>query len=361
MSQRRYQLPILIAVLLLAAMTAWLFLVPEAETVRASGSGDPVPVVAIAAQTQELTDTLEALGTARANEAVIITAQSTELIASVEFEDGDQVAAGDVLVTLHSSNESARVKELQVSLSEARRQLARLENLASENATSRSMLDEQASRVETLEAQIDQARANLSELTITAPFAGVLGNRQISPGTLITPGMPITTLDDVSIIKLDFSVPETFIGGLAAGQLIETTTAAWPGQPFTGRLTSIGSRVNPVTRAVPVRSVIDNSDHKLRPGMLMQVRLIKNRRDALVVPESAVFPLNDRQYLYRVDDDLIARRVAVTLGDRRPGLVEITDGLEPGDRVVIEGGLKLSDGQAVELIETPATPDNEVS
>ncbi len=358
MSQSRYQLPVMIAVLLIAAMTAWLFLVPEEEQARGRGPSDAVRVMAIAAETTELTDSLEALGTARANEAVIITSQSTELIASVEFEDGDQVAAGDILVTLQSSNESARVAELQVSLSEAKRQLARLENLATGNATSRSMLDEQASRVDTLEAQIDQARANLSELTIQAPFAGVLGHRQISPGTLITPGMPITTLDDVSIIKLDFSVPETFISGLSAGQLIETTTAAWPEQSFTGRLTSIGSRVDPVTRAVPVRSVIDNSDQKLKPGMLMTVRLIKNRRNALVVPESAVFPLNDGQFLYRVEDDLVARRIRVTLGDRRPGLVEIIEGLSPGDRVVIEGGLKLSDGQTVELINTASPVAN---
>lgn len=352
MKDLKYNLPIVAAILAIAAVTAWIYLADEDEAGPGDRRAGETPVRLQHVTRQSLTDTLEALGTARANEAVIITAQSAELVESVHFEDGDVVSAGDLLVRLRQSEESAQVRELEINLAEAHRQLDRLENLATENATSRSMLDEQASRAQAIEAQLEQARASLAERTITAPFDGILGNRQVSPGTLVSPGMTITTLDDVSTIKVDFSIPESFIPTLATGQLIESNTAAYGETTFSGQLTSIGSRVDPVTRAVSVRAVIDNADNRLRPGMLMQIILIKNQREAMVIPESAVIPLNNQHFVYIVSAENLATRVEVTLGDRRPGLVEIKSGLALGDRVVVEGTMRLKDGNKVSVLDS---------
>ncbi len=351
MKDLKYNLPLFAAIAAIAAITAWIWLVDDEEQGNGSRRSGETPVRIQEVRQQQLTDTLEALGTARANEAVIITAQSAELVESVHFEDGNVVSAGDLLVTLRQSEEAAQVRELEINLAEAHRQLGRLQNLATENATSRSMLDEQSSRAEAIEAQLERARASLAERTIRAPFDGILGNRQVSPGTLVSPGMSITTLDDVSTIKVDFSIPESFIPKLATGQVIESTTAAYGDTQFSGRLTSIGSRVDPVTRAVSVRAVIDNTDNRLRPGMLMQINLIKNQREAMVIPESAVIPLNDQHFVYTVSADNLAQRRQVSLGDRRPGVVEIENGLSLGDQVVIEGALRLREGQSVNVID----------
>jgi len=245
----KHALPIWIAIIALAALTALVYLKDEGDAKQRDRSF-VTPVRIQLVNQQELVDTLDALGTARANEAVMITAQSTEVVDQLHFQDGQSVEAGDLLVTLRQSAERAEVREQEVNLAEAKRQLARLQNLASENATSKSLLDEQAARVDAISAQLEQAQADLAERSIHAPFSGILGNRQVSPGTLVSPGTAITTLDDIRTIKVEFSIPESFMPTLAVGQRIESTTAAYDDRLFVCTLTSIGSRVDPVTRAV---------------------------------------------------------------------------------------------------------------
>jgi membrane fusion protein (multidrug efflux system) len=171
----------------------------------------------------------------------------------------------------------------------------------------------------------------------------------------VTPGTPIATLDDVSKIKLDFSIPETFLAAVKEGQSITATSAAFPEREFTGTVRSIDSRVDPVTRAVTVRAEVPNADRLLRPGMLMAVKLYRPERPALVIPELALTQVGSNAHVFRVKPDATVEQVTVQTGARRRGEVEIVDGLAAGDRVVVEGTVKLRPGAKVALANEPAS------
>jgi membrane fusion protein (multidrug efflux system) len=314
------------------------------------GGGQSVPLVGVTPVSREtIFDTVQAIGTAQANESLTVTAKVTDTVRAVDFEDGDFVEAGDVLVQLTNREEEALLAEARANLDDAEVQLARVQNLAGQNLISESDLDTARSRAEASQARLDTVLARLSDRLILAPFAGVLGFRQVSPGTLLQPNTPITTLDDISIIKLDFTVPETFLGAVTPGSRVFAESASYPDREFEGEVRTVGSRVDPVTRAIQVRAHIPNEDRALRPGMLLTVRIVMAERMSLVVPEHAVYQIQDRHYVYVVDDDLVAREREIETGERRFGTVEVTGGLEQGERVVTEGIVKLRDGAAVRL------------
>ena len=199
------------------------------------------------------------------------------------------------------------------------------------------------------EARVAAARAQLNDTIIRAPFAGRVGLRHVSVGSFVNTSTVITTLDDTSVIKLDFSVPEVFLAQLRAGLEITGRTTAYAGESFTGKVASIDNRLDPVSRAVIVRARIDNRDGRLKPGMLMTVRLVRAEAPALLIPEQALVPEGDRKFVFAVRDDK-AVRVEVRTGRRRPGEVEVVDGLAEGDRIVIEGTQKVRDGVSVAVI-----------
>ncbi|HMA24152.1 MAG TPA: efflux RND transporter periplasmic adaptor subunit, partial [Gemmatimonadaceae bacterium] len=181
---------------------------------------------------------------------------------------------------------------------------------------------------------------------------GVLGFRNVSPGTLVTPSTPITSIDDISIIKLDFTVPETVLGSMSPGAKIVAKSVSFPGREFEGIVRTIGSRVDPVTRAATIRAHIVNQDRALRPGMLLTVDVVTSQHEALVVPEGAVFQVQNRAYVYRLDGQT-ARQQQIEIGGRRFGIVEVRSGLEEGDTIVVEGIVKLRDGVQVRFDESP--------
>lgn len=330
------------------------------------GTGDgqqraarPVTVTTTVVAPAEWRDSIEALGTARANESVVLTSKVTETVDAVNFEDGDVVTVGDVLVDLSGRAEVAALEEAQAAYKEARQQYERLAGLVAQGTIPRSQLDTQVATRDAARARVDAIRARLSDRVITAPFDGVLGFRQVSPGTLITPGTPIATLDDIATIKLDFSVPERFLSTLSEGQDVTAHSAAWPDRAFRGEVATIGSRVDPVTRAVPVRAEIANPDGQLRPGMLLTVRLYEAPRQALAIPEIALTQVGSQAFVYRVGEDGTVQQADVEIGARRRGEVEIVSGLQPGDRIVVDGTVKLRPGASVveagASAETPAT------
>jgi membrane fusion protein, multidrug efflux system len=196
----------------------------------------------------------------------------------------------------------------------------------------------------------------MDDRVVRAPFTGLLGFRQVSAGSLINPGTVITTLDDTSIIKLDFTVPEVYLADIRPGLNVRAHSIVYANREFAGEVRVVGSRIDPVTRSVQVRAEIDNADGALRPGMLMTLTMDINTHDALVVPEEAVMVDQDRQYVMVVDDGDVARRTEVQLGRREPGVVEVTAGLVPGDRVVVEGASNVRAGQNVKVL-----PDAQVA
>ena len=316
----------------------------------AADSGEAAPatiVVMDRVAPVEWRDSIEALGTARANESVTLTAKVSETVRKVAFDSGDIVRAGDVIVDLSSGAQLAGLEEARAAYQEAERQLARGQELAQTKIISESQLDTQRSTRDAAKARMDVVRAQLSDRVITAPFDGILGLRRVSPGSLVTPGTAIATLDDISVIKLDFTVPERYLAVLEKGQDVAARSETYPARTFSGKVASVDSRVDPITRSVTVRAEIPNPERQLRPGMLLSVQLFQSPREAIVVPEIAVIQVGTDAFVYRVSQDRTAERARVTLGARRRGEVEVVSGLAAGDTIVTEGAVKLREGARV--------------
>jgi membrane fusion protein (multidrug efflux system) len=315
----------------------------------AAGRGQRQPPLVTVARVGEgqLNDTVDAIGTAKANESVTLTAKVTDKVERVHFDDGDFVAAGAVLVELRNQEQEAQRAEAQANLDDATSRLRRLRDLSKRGLAAASDLDTAQTAVAAARARLDSVVAQLQDRVVRAPFAGLLGFREVSPGTLITPATPIATLDDVSTIKLDFTVPETFLAAVSPGADVVARSASYPQREFEGVVRTVGSRVDPVTRAITVRAEVPNQDRALRPGMLLTVRVITAQRTALVIPESAVYQMEDRAYVYRVDASSHVHERQIKLGERRFGRVEVLDGLSAGDRIVTSGLVKLRDGMLV--------------
>ncbi len=329
------------------------------EAVEAPGAavgGPRTPAVVATVDLHEFSDRIEAVGTARANESVLITARVTDTVVAVHFEGGQTVEAGDVLVGLTSAEESAQLSQARANYVEAKRQYARAEELFASASESRAKLDQQLAARDAARARLGELEARLADHLIRAPFGGVLGLRAVSPGTLLKPGDPITTLDDIDVIKLDFTVPEGFLSALRTGLAVRAASVAYPGEWFTGTVTGVDTRINPRTRAVTVRAELPNPGHRLRPGMLLSVGLETRRTLSPAVPEEALVSLGEQQFVVLVDEEDRAQRVEVAIGRRVPGLVEILSGVSAGDRVIVEGIDLARPGGLVRLVEPPAQP-----
>ncbi|MEN1940053.1 efflux RND transporter periplasmic adaptor subunit [Luteimonas sp. MJ174] len=319
-----------------------------AEGEAGSQGGPPAAVVTTGVVSiQPFNDRIRALGTVKAREAVEVTAKVSETVERVHFESGDVVAAGAPLVTLSGDQQQAALAAARATAEEADRMLKRQQELAAQQLIARATLDTQRATRDSARAQVRQIEANLRDRVVRAPFAGVLGVRQVSPGALITPGTVVATLDDLSSVYVDFPVPEAHLSHVAPGQRITGTSTAWRGRGFEGVVSNVGSRVDPTSRAFSVRADFANPEHLLRPGMLMQIELERTERDALLVPEIAVVQVGRESFVYRVRPDATAEQVVVTIGSRAGGMAEIVSGLEPGDRIVIDGTGKLRDGSAI--------------
>lgn len=299
-------------------------------------------------------DSVEALGTARANESVDITAKTANRIVAIRFNEGQQVRKGEILVELDATEVQAELAIAEAALGESRSQFNRSRELFATKALSQSQLEQIEATLRQNEARVAAAQSRANDTIIRAPFGGRVGLRNVSIGSYVTPQTVITTLDDTSVIKLDFSVPETYLRMLANGLDIQARSTAYPDQQFVGTVASIDSRIDPVSRSVVVRGHLDNKEGRIKPGMFMTVRLVRSQEQALTLPEQALVPENDRQYVFVVRDDQ-AHKVEVTTGRRRPGEVEVLTGLSGDEMVVVEGTQKISEGTPVRITSTQPT------
>jgi membrane fusion protein, multidrug efflux system len=318
----------------------------------AGGAGrGPVPVVTqrVASSTQN--DAIEALGTTRANEAVDITAKTGNVVTAIRFKEGAPVARGAVLVELDSAQIRADLAAAEATLAESRSQFNRSRELYTTKVLSAAQLEQIEATLKANEARVAAQRARLADTIIRAPFAGRTGLRRVSLGSLVPAGGVITTLDDVSQLKLDFTLPEAFLSAVKPGLEVSATSVAWPGREFRGRVQSVDSRMDPATRAVTVRATLPNADNALKPGMFLTVQLERPSVTAIVIPEQALVPEQGKLYVYVVQGTTAEKR-AVTIRQRRPGDVQVASGLQVGERLVVEGTLRLRPGAAV--TEVPA-------
>lgn len=315
----------------------------------------PAPAVAAGVIIAEATRVdyplkVEALGTARANESVEIRPKISETITAIRFTEGQQVEAGDVLVELEDAEARAAVAAARANLVDATSRYGRAQELHRSQLVPESELESLAARRDAAQAALDAAEARLSNTVVTAPFAGRLGLRRVSAGSLVGPSIIITTLDDTDIIKVDFDVPETALSHVATGLPIVAHSAAWRDTVFDGKVKSIDTRVDPVSRTITVRALVDNRQRLLRPGMFLTVELLRRDISAIVIPEQAIVPEQSRQFVLVVDGDGVVEKREIRVGRRRPGQVEVLAGLAEGERVVAEGTQKAQDGQTVEII-----------
>jgi membrane fusion protein (multidrug efflux system) len=325
----------------------------QAPAYAQSKAQKPTPVFVAPVKIVDFSETIEALGTLNANENVNLTSTVTDRITAVSFEDNQKVAKGDVLIEMDASQEEAELAEEQSRLLEAQRQVNRIRPLVKRGASTQAILDERERELATAQARIKAINARLDERRIRAPFDGVVGMRNISVGSLAQPGILITTIDDISKMKLDFSVPEVFLASLRSGLQVEASARAYPDRVFKGTISSIDSRIDPITRAVMARALIDNEEGLLKSGMLMRIDLQKSPRQTLIIPEEAIITAGNTQFVMLVqegeDGKTIAKKQMVEIGARREGEVEILVGLSEGQQIIIHGTSRVRPGAAVTI------------
>jgi membrane fusion protein (multidrug efflux system) len=334
------------------ALLAYLMLLALWSGAAAAQAAEKAVDVIVAPVVQKVIERrLEALGTLRANESVRLTSNITKPISKINFEDGQRVKQGDVLVEMSSTEERALLSEIRFTVDEAKKQLDRVKPLVASNAAPASLLDQQVREYEGARARYLALEARLNLLHIDAPFSGVVGLRNISVGALVSPGDLITTLNDDSRMKLDFSVPSVYLASLRIGLPVVASSPALGDAGFSGEIVSIDNQINPATRAIMVRAVLPNQERRLKQGLLMTVELYADSRETLVIPESALVPLGSNNFVFVVtagkDNQTTVERRQVYIGQRLQGEVEVISGLSMGDRVVTHGVQKISAGTVV--------------
>ncbi len=342
--------PVVVGLTVLTGYAAWLWW-PAADKSGGAGKERPaVPVAVAAASKRSLTDIIRALGTAQAREGVTITAQQSGIVEQIHFRDGDAVNNNALLVTLHDDEERAKLHEAEAKLADAERQLERLQSLSSDKTVARSAIEDKQAALNVAQAQVEVAKAALDKRYIRAPFGGVLGARHVSPGALITPGTTITTLDDISLVRVEFTLPEAAVAQIGKGMKVAATVSAFAGRTFDGVITHIDTRINPDTRSLQARAEIHNPKRELKPGMLLELQVTRAEEPVLAVPEGALISLGDQHFVLLVNDDNSVKQLPIETGRRRVGFVEVISGLQEGSKVVVEGTHKLRDGQKISVV-----------
>lgn len=309
----------------------------------------PPPLVQAApAEKRLFTDRIESEGTVRANEQVTIASAVTERIERVLFGDSMPVQRGQLLAVLSAAQENASLRGANASERQAQAQYERIKALFDRGFATRAQLDLQLAAAERARADAAQAQSAIADRMIRAPFSGYTGLRNISAGAVVQAGTPLVTVSDLSRVKLDFTVPETQLASLAIGQIVNASAAAYPGEAFTGRIASIDPVIDPASRAVMVRAILPNPGARLKPGMLLSVRISRESRMADAVPELAVVGNGEERAVFILGPDNKAKRVVVRTGLREEGVIEVV-GLPAGARVIGEGVLKVTDGMKVRL------------
>ncbi|MEI2416434.1 efflux RND transporter periplasmic adaptor subunit [Orrella sp. JC864] len=294
---------------------------------------------------------LSAVGSLRSDEGVTLRPEVAGRISRLPFKEGQPVKRGDLLVQLDDEIARAELDQARANLALAQSQHKRATSLHAEGFISQQARDEAASNLKVQQALVALAQARLEKMSIRAPFDGVIGLRNVSVGDYVQVGQDIVPLEAIDPLKVDFRIPEIHLNRVRLGQPLELRFDALPGETRRGELIAISPLVDAGGRSLLLRAQVPNSAGDLRPGMFARVSLLVETSPALVVPEGALSPSGSQQYVYRVVDGH-AQRVQVSVGERREGRVEILTGLAEGDRVVIAGLQRITDGAPV--AESPA-------
>ncbi len=313
-----------------------------------------VPVVAAPAQQQAVEETIEAVGTLAANERVEVKSEADGTVEAIHFEEGQQVEAGQVLAELDQAKLRAALAEAEANLKLAETTRQRYGALLQTQAVAQQEVDQTEATWAASHALVERLTAELKDAIIRAPFAGMAGARLFSVGQFVPRGTTMTTVSDQDPMKVEFRIPERFLGQLKPQQAVKVETDAYPDTPFRGEVYFIDPEVEVATRTLLLKAVVPNPQGRLRQGMFARVALVmKVNEQAVVIPETALLHQGDLTFVYVIDGEEHAQMRPVTVGVRLVNAVEIIEGLQPGEHVVLEGHQKLHPGAKV----APRPPD----
>lgn len=342
------------ALIIVGALLYWRL--PQTTTPDSAAATQPPAVGVADVITRELGRQFESVGDVLADESVDLAALVTERVTRIPFHEGERVARGELLIQLDDRSERYELQAARVTLEQAQREYERLKTLSERGALSRQQFDAQRTLLESAQVDVARLQEALSDRAITAPFAGVVGLRNLSVGALVTPGEVLVTLDKLDSVKVDFTLPERYLTELAVGVPVTATSVAYPGRRFAGRIVALDTRLAAETRSVVARARFDNPDLLLRPGMLLALTFSTPAERHLIVPESALQSEGDSHYVYRITGEADAphvERVAVRVALREPGWISLRPAgdatLAAGDRVVVSGQQKLRDAAQVTI------------
>ena len=331
---------------------------PGAKPGGAPAGGPPggfaIGVETIKVAVSSFQDDVSAVGTLKSNESVVLRPEIAGRIAAIHFKEGAPAARGAVLVALDASTQNAELKQAEANLGLAQANYKRTEDLFQKKFVSERARDEAAANLKVLEATVALVQARQQKTQIRAPFAGIVGIRNVSVGDYVKEGQELINIEDISALKVDFRLPESLFSRLQKGQAIEVMTDAMPGRSFKGTVDAIDPLLDASGRAISLRARLPNPELKLRPGMFGRVRLaFAGERRSLALPEEALVPSGNDNFVFKVSDGK-AQRVKVKIGQRRGAVAEIAEGLQEGDEVVTAGQLKLRDGVPVKATASNA-------
>jgi membrane fusion protein (multidrug efflux system) len=323
----------------------------------AAATGAPPPGVVVEAsrvRIMKLPQSLNAVGSLRSDETVIVRPEVAGRIANFAFREGERVAEGQVLVRLDDSVQKADLDRARANLVLSRTKHERAIDLRNKGFVSTQALDELENSVKVAEADAELMTARVNKMTLRAPFAGTVGLRLASVGDYVKEGQDIVNLESLDPLKVDFRLPELALSQLQGTQTLQISLDALPDKTYDGKVFAINPLIDANGRAIVIRAQVPNRDGKLRPGMFARVRLFTSDiRDSVVIPEEALFPVGDDKYVYKVVEGK-AQRQKVGIGQRREGRVEIVNGLARDDVVVTAGVIKLREGVAVTIANNAA-------
>jgi membrane fusion protein (multidrug efflux system) len=326
------------------------------------GPGGPVLVDVVTLGTGPVVEMSESVGTTRAYESVSLASKVSGIVEQIRFTEGQSVKAGDILLELDVAERKADLEAARAAIQTARAQreetnqkFERAQQLRRAGAGTEALVADLTLQLRTVETTIAAAEARersaaarLDDYYVRAPFDGRVGFRQVSLGAFLDTKVVITTLDDVSRIRLDFAIPEPLLSRIRMGAVVNARSVAFADRVFTGEVTAVDTRIDPVTRSVKLMAVIGNADLALKPGMFLTVALeVARRENAVIAPEEAIVSEGPRQVAYVVKDNRVERRV-VTVGQRMFGRVEISEGLKAGEVIVARGIQRVRNGIQVQ-------------
>ncbi|TDM54634.1 efflux RND transporter periplasmic adaptor subunit [Aliivibrio fischeri] len=314
-----------------------------------------VAVLSEEVATHEISQSLSLIGKLKASESVVISPEVAGKIERIAVKANQNVRKGQLVVQLNDDKAVAAIKEARAYLNDEKRKLTEFQRLAKKNAITQTEIDGQKASVDIAQARLDAANADLSDLHISAPFAGTVGFIDFSRGKMVSAGTELLTLDNLSVMQLDLQVPERYLSMLSVGMNVEATSQAWENSVFSGKLIGVDSRINAETLNLRVRIEFPNKDLKMKPGMLMAATLDFPAINAPIIPVQALEYSGTKRYVYVIGEDNKAIRTEVTLGARVENRVVIASGLNVGDEIVVQGLVNMRDGVTVKQLEQNKT------